>query len=127
MSILCSREAFKLDEGCPQVEVDLEFPDFDACEAADVSRLKGVSNVGARKSPAFPMFMPAAEQIPADVPDVSDLMCILGTVSGNPVGPLGGHSLHVSNPFNVNEDALTIIVPVAGIGTTAVVNAIQTS
>ena len=123
MPILCNREAFKLDDGCPPVDVDLEFPDFDSCLYADSSRLKGVSNVGVRKTPVFPMFIPPAEQIPPDVPDLSDLMCILGTVDGSGNGLFPSHGLKVDNPFGVDESALTVIVPIAGFGLAAVTGA----
>lgn len=66
MGIKCSREAFEPPEGCPELNVDLEFPDFEACISADPSRLKGVSRLDIDKSPASPS-LPILDDIPLHI------------------------------------------------------------
>lgn len=85
MSLSCNREAFKPAEGCPEIEADLTFPDFEACEAADIGRLKSVSRLDLQKSPAFPMFIPANDPLPVDIPDidVDAYGCPFGEISEN--------------------------------------------
>lgn len=77
MALNCNRRAFEMIDGCPPVEVDLTFPDFKSCEDADPSRLKEAANLGMQQSPAFPMFIPANDPVPAVViPDVDvDIDC----------------------------------------------------
>lgn len=70
MALSCSREAFKPAEGCPQLDVDLTFPDFESCLDADPSRLKSVARLDEQKSPAFPMFIPSDDPLPISIPDV---------------------------------------------------------
>ena len=115
MPILCNREAFKFEDGCPPVEVDLEFPDFDACEEADSTRLKGVSNMGLRRAPAFPIFLPTAEQIPVDV-ESPNAISTLGTIAGAVAA-----GMDVTNPFDVDDNVLTLLIPVTGHNIVAVV------
>lgn len=69
MALSCTREAFKLDDGCPELEVDLTFPDFESCDA-DTARLKGVAKIDLQKSPAFPITIPANDPIPVDIPEI---------------------------------------------------------
>lgn len=76
MALSCNRRAFELDEGCPSVDIDLTFPDFDACGDANEGRLKGVSRIALQKSPAFPTFMPGADPLPVSIPDIDVEMVI---------------------------------------------------
>lgn len=96
MALSCNREAFKPGDGCPEINVDLTFPDFGACEDADPGRLKGVSRIDLQKSPAFPMFMPAEDPLPVSIPDIDvDWECPFDGMSsgGNDINIDAGHAV----------------------------------
>lgn len=96
MALDCKRQAFQLEDGCPSVDVDLEFPDFEACAAADTDRLRGVALIDLRKSPAFPTVLPATDPIPIEPVDVffecavKDRTTTNVSVSSNPTRDTGG-------------------------------------
>lgn len=50
----CDRSAFSFPDGCPPVEVDLDFPDFDACDSAVTTDLRSASRLNLQRVPAFP-------------------------------------------------------------------------
>lgn len=83
MSLSCKRSAFEFDDGCPPVSVDLTFPDFESCEAADPGKLKSVSRLDLQKAPAFPMFIPGDDPVPVSIPDIEipDYECPLDSFS----------------------------------------------
>ena len=70
MALDCKREPFSSSDGCPRIDIDLEFPEFEACVDADPGKLKQVSKLDLNKSPVVPTFMPAADPLPIVFPEI---------------------------------------------------------
>lgn len=74
MALDCKREAFKPGPGCPEISVNLNFPDFASCKDAEPGRLKSVAKMDLQRSPAFPVFIPGNDPLPVYIPDIENIL-----------------------------------------------------
>ena len=84
MAMRCNRSPFEMEDGCPPLKVDLNFPSFEACVSADPSKLKAPSRLDTNKGIAYPI-IPANDPLPIQIPDIDfdDIGCPLDGINGD--------------------------------------------